>query len=50
MLVEGRNCLGNPLMIWPKHQGGLGEVRDYVRRRDSIREAGNLYELTEKQS
>jgi hypothetical protein len=26
MLVEDRDCLGNPLMIWPKHQGGLGEL------------------------
>jgi len=50
MLVEGRDCLGNPLVIWSKHQGGLGELRDYVRRRDSIREAVNLYQLTEKQS
>ncbi|KAG9233110.1 hypothetical protein BJ875DRAFT_465023 [Amylocarpus encephaloides] len=27
MLVEERDCLGNPLMVWPKHQGGLGELR-----------------------
>jgi hypothetical protein len=25
-------------MIWPKNQGGLGELRDHVRRRDLIRE------------
>jgi hypothetical protein len=23
MLVEDTDCFGNPLMIWPKHQGGL---------------------------
>lgn len=50
MLVEGRDCSGNPLMIWSKHQGGLGELRDYVRRRDLIREARNIHQLTEKRS
>ncbi len=50
MLVEGGDCLGNPLMIWPKHQGGLGELRDYVRRRDLIRGQEKLYRTTEKQS
>ncbi|KAH8790829.1 hypothetical protein F5882DRAFT_257432, partial [Hyaloscypha sp. PMI_1271] len=34
MSVEGLDYLSNPLMIWPKHQGGLGELRDHVRRRD----------------
>ncbi len=50
MLVEGRDCLGNPLMIWPQYQGGLGELRDYVRRRDLIRGQEKLYRTTEKQS
>jgi hypothetical protein len=50
MLVEGRDCLGNPLMIWPKYQGGLGELRDYVRRRGLIRGQEKLYRTTEKQS
>ena len=50
MLVEGRDYSGNPLMIWSKHQGGLGELRDYVRRRDLIREARNIHQLTEKRS
>jgi hypothetical protein len=50
MLVESRDRLGNPFMIWPKHQGGLGELRDYVRRRDLIRGQGELHRTTEKQS
>jgi hypothetical protein len=37
MLVEEPDCLGNPLMIWPKNRGGLGELRDHVQRRDLIR-------------
>lgn len=41
MLGEGRDGLGNHLMIWSKHQGGLGELRDYIRCRDSIRKVGN---------
>ena len=49
MLVEDRDYFGNPLMIWPKHRGGLGELRDYVRRRDSIRGQEKLYRTTEKQ-
>ena len=49
MLVGGRDCLGNPLMIWSKHRGGLGELRDYVRRRDLIREQEKQYRTTEKQ-
>jgi hypothetical protein len=50
MLVNVTDYLGNPLMIWSKHQGGLGELRDYVRRRDLIREQGEPYRTTEKQS
>lgn len=50
MLVEDRDCFGNPLMIWPKHQGGLGERRDYIRRRDLIREKEKLYCTTDNQS
>jgi hypothetical protein len=38
MLVGAIDCLGNQYMIWPKNQGGLGELRDHVRRRDLIRE------------
>lgn len=38
MLGEGRDGLGNHLMIRSKHQGGLGEFRDYIRCRDSVRE------------
>jgi hypothetical protein len=45
MLVEERDCLGNHLMIWPKEQGGTRELQDYIRRLDSIREAGNFSQL-----
>ncbi|CZR67731.1 uncharacterized protein PAC_17630 [Phialocephala subalpina] len=50
MLVEGLYCLGNPLMTWPKHQGGLGELRDHVRRRDLTRKKEELYCTTDDQS
>ena len=32
MLVEGRDCLGNSLTIWPKHQGGLGEHKQHAEK------------------
>jgi hypothetical protein len=38
VLVEARDRSDKPLMIWSKHQGGLGELRDHVRHRDLIRE------------
>jgi hypothetical protein len=50
MLVEGRDYLGNPLMIWFKHAGGLGELRDHVRRRGLIRGKEKLYRTAERQS
>jgi hypothetical protein len=50
MLVDVRDYFGNPLMIWSKHQGGLRQLQDYVRRRDLIREQGELYRTTEKES
>lgn len=37
MLDEAADDLGEPLMIWAKHQGGLGEPRDHVQHRDLIR-------------
>jgi hypothetical protein len=37
-------------MIWPKHRGGLGELRVHVRRRDQIREEEKLYRMMEKSS
>jgi len=49
VLVEARDRSDSPLMVWPKHQGGLGELRDHVRRRDMIRGKENLYRTTEKQ-
>lgn len=50
MLVEEKDCLDNHLMIWPKDQGGTRELQDYIRRLDSIREAGNFSQLAWKQS
>ncbi|KIM99963.1 hypothetical protein OIDMADRAFT_30332 [Oidiodendron maius Zn] len=50
VLVEAKDKLGNPLMVWPKHQGGLGELRDHVRRCDLIRGRDKLYHMTEKPS
>ncbi|MCJ1321295.1 hypothetical protein MMC15_006639 [Xylographa vitiligo] len=49
MLVEHKDNLRNPFMICPKHRGGLGELRDYIRRRDSIRGQEKLYRTTEGQ-
>jgi hypothetical protein len=50
MLVEARDPLDNPLMICSKHRGGLGELQDYVRRRDQIREEDKLYRMMKKPS
>jgi len=49
MLVDAADCFGNPLMICSKHQGGLRQLQDYVRRRDLIREQ-EFYHTIEKQS
>ena len=49
VLVEAKDKSGNPLMVWPKHQGRLGELRDHVRRHDWIRGQEKLYRTTEKQ-
>jgi len=46
-LDEAADDLGEPLMIWAKHHGGLGELRQY---RDLIRGKEKLYRTTEKQS
>ena len=37
-------------MVWPKHKGGLGELRHHIRRRDLIRGKEKLDRTTEKQS
>jgi hypothetical protein len=50
MLDEATDDLGKPLIIWAKHQGGLGELRDHVQHRDLIRGKEKLYRTTEKQS
>jgi hypothetical protein len=50
VLVKAKDKLGNALIVWPKHQGELGELRDHVRRRDWIRGQEKLYRTTEKQS
>lgn len=36
-------------MVWLKYQGGLGELRSHVQRRDLIREKEKLHRATEKQ-
>ncbi len=48
MLVEEPDRLGNPLMICSKRRGGMGELRDFVWRRDLIREQEKLYRTREK--
>lgn len=50
VLVEAKGCPAKPLMVWQKHQGGLGELRHHIRRRDMIRGIEKLYRTTEKQS
>ena len=50
ILDEAADDLGKPLMIWAKRQGGLGELRDHVRRCDQFRERGKLCQMMEKQS
>jgi hypothetical protein len=50
MLVESTDCFGHPLMVWPKYQGGLGELLDHVQRRDLIRKKEKLYCTTDYQS
>jgi len=50
MLDEATYHSGNPLMIWAKRRGGLGELRDHVRRRDRFREGEKLYQLMDKQT
>ena len=49
MLVGVKDYSGNLLSILPKHRGGVGELRDYVRRRDLIRENKRLCLLAERQ-
>jgi hypothetical protein len=50
MLDEVTDRLGNPLMICPKHRGGLAELRCHVRRHDQFREEEKLCRILEKQS
>ena len=50
MLVDVRDYFGNPIMIGSKHQGGLRQLQDYVRRRDLIREQEEICRTTEKES
>lgn len=49
VLIECTDRYDNPLMIWPKHQGGLGELRNHVRYQDSIREKEKKYYTVKKQ-
>jgi hypothetical protein len=50
MLDEALDGSGKPLMIWAKHQGGLGQLRSHVRHRDQIREGQKLCQKMENQS
>lgn len=50
LLVEAKGCSDKPLMGWQKHQGGLGELRHHIRRRDLIRGKEKLYRTTKKKS
>ncbi|KAF7911520.1 uncharacterized protein EAE98_011990 [Botrytis deweyae] len=44
------DCYGNPLSIRPgRGAGGLPQLNDYIRRRDSIREMEKIYRDMEKQ-
>jgi hypothetical protein len=50
ILDEAADGMGKPLMIWGKHQGGLGELRDHVRRCDQFRERKKLCQMMETHS
>merc|ERR1711964_524841 len=50
MLVDVKDHFDNPFMATSKGQGGLRQLRDYVRRRDSICEQEALYRATEKET
>lgn len=49
-LTEAEGPLGNPLRAWSKHQGGLKELRGYIRRRDRIRHQDMLERAIEWQN
>ncbi|KAF7923475.1 uncharacterized protein EAE97_010913 [Botrytis byssoidea] len=49
-LEQVLDCYGNPLSIRPgRGAGGLPQLNDYIRRRDSIREIKKTYREMEKQ-
>ena len=50
VLDETIDSIGKPVMIWAKHQGGLGELRDHVRRCDQFRERKKLCQIMETHS
>jgi hypothetical protein len=50
MLDEAADGVGEPLMIWAKHQGGLGELRNHVRHCDQFRERKKLCHIMETHS
>ena len=50
LLIEAKGCSDKRLMVWQKHQRGLGELRHHIRRRDLIRGKEKLYRTTEKES
>jgi hypothetical protein len=50
MLDEATDDFGWPLMILPKHQGGLAELRRHVRHCDQSRESKMLCQMMDAQS
>lgn len=50
MLDEAVDGIGKPLMIWAKNQGGLGQLRDHVRRRDQFRKGKEPCQMIETNS
>ncbi|KAH7418764.1 hypothetical protein BKA64DRAFT_635883 [Cadophora sp. MPI-SDFR-AT-0126] len=49
MLVDVKDHFDNPFMAMSKGQGGLRQLQDYIRRRDSIREQEQTYCAMDKE-
>ena len=50
MLVDVRDHFDNPFIVMSKGQGGLRQLQNHIRRRDSIRKQEEIYRATEKES
>lgn len=50
MLDEAVDGIGEPLMIWAKHRGGLGELRNHVRHSDQFRERKKICQMVDTHS